>query len=108
MCRPIPFMTRGVCIDCGAQHDRDYSAWRCWDCTNALEAVRNSAMRAVVAAIKAGDLPPVRDQVCVDCEQPAVHYDHRDYSQPLKVAPRCRSCNYQRGPGLWQRPQYAA
>jgi len=36
---------------------------------------------------------------CTDCGKPAEVYDHRDYAEPLKVEPVCRSCNHKRGPG---------
>lgn len=34
---------------------------------------------------------------CVDCEQQAQVYDHRDYLAPLAVEPVCDPCNYKRG-----------
>lgn len=51
-----------------------------------------------------GKLPKVSTQKCVDCGRVAEHYDHRKYSEPLKVEPVCRICNYKRGPAtdfLW-------
>lgn len=55
----------------------------------------------VSAAIKRGDLPSLTTNVvdCADCGARAEQYDHRDYFQPMKVDPVCRSCNMRRGPG---------
>lgn len=108
MCRYLPFITRGVCIDCGSAHDRTNCAWRCGPCTSAVMRIRNEAKRRLNAEIQAGRMPRARELYCHDCERPALDYDHRDYSQPLKVTPLCRSCNLMRGPAAWQRPQYAA
>ena len=55
------------------------------------------AYAAVAQAVKTGDLPKVKSQVCVDCGNQAKHYDHRDYDKPLDVDPVCVSCNLKRG-----------
>lgn len=57
-----------------------------------------AAHKAVNKAVRAGILPKVSTQVCVDCGKPACDYDHRDYGKPLEVDPVCRSCNRRRGP----------
>lgn len=101
MARTIPFMQRGVCIDCGAAHKRDAVAWRCWACTAAVIRLRTRCVRAVKAAIARGDIAPADQLPCVDCGAPAKVYDHRDYSKPLGVQPVCTSCNFIRGPGRW-------
>lgn len=62
-----------------------------------MTATITAAVRAVAKAINSGVLPPVVGQDCDDCGAPAAQYDHRDYTQPLKVAPVCRSCNLLRG-----------
>jgi hypothetical protein len=54
------------------------------------------------AAIASGEMKPVSDFVCVDCEKPATAYDHRDYRKLLDVQPVCRTCNYKRGPAAWR------
>lgn len=54
--------------------------------------------KLVRAAIKRGELKPIKGQLCTDCGAPAKDYDHRDYSKPLEVDPVCRSCNLNRGP----------
>lgn len=61
---------------------------------------RRKAGPLVAKAIKAGKLMPIAECTCVDCGDPAHHYDHRDYEKPLEVDPVCRSCNYLRGSGL--------
>lgn len=60
------------------------------------------AIRAVRAAVEGGILPPVREMKCMDCDAPAVNYDHRWYSRPLKVDPVCSRCNNLRGPAYDQ------
>lgn len=55
------------------------------------------AIHAVNKAVKNGDLPHIRTQICVDCGAQARHYDHRDYDKPLIVEPVCVSCNLKRG-----------
>lgn len=54
----------------------------------------------VARAIRLGSLQRPHDFHCADCGGAAIHYDHRDYSQPLAVEPVCRKCNYKRGPAL--------
>lgn len=59
-----------------------------------------AAPRQVLVAIASGKLPKLDGSVpCQDCGSPAEHYDHRDYKNPLDVAPVCRTCNFRRGTG---------
>jgi hypothetical protein len=51
----------------------------------------------VALAVRLGYLKPARECSCVDCGNPAEHYDHRDYNKPLEVEAVCRPCNYKRG-----------
>jgi hypothetical protein len=55
------------------------------------------AHQAVHVAVQNGRLSPATSQACADCGTPAFGYDHRDYAQPLDVAPVCRRCNRKRG-----------
>lgn len=55
------------------------------------------AYLALSAAIRKGDIPPVKGLYCEDCATPAYAYDHRDYEKPLLVSPVCSSCNRRRG-----------
>lgn len=57
------------------------------------------AHRTVVKAMRNGDLPPLGIK-CVDCGGLATEWDHRDYNDPLRVDPVCRSCNCKRGEAL--------
>lgn len=58
---------------------------------------RQEAARAIAAERRHGRLSAPSDFVCTDCPRPAECYDHRDYGQPLRVDPVCRSCNVLRG-----------
>lgn len=64
---------------------------------------RSVAGALVAKAIREGRLKPAACYLCVDCGARAREYDHRDYNQPLKVEPVCRTCNRRRGPGKWVR-----
>ncbi len=57
----------------------------------------------IATAIKDGILQKPSCYLCVDCGKLAHQYDHRDYNQPLKVEPVCRSCNSARGPAIRKR-----
>jgi hypothetical protein len=64
-------------------------------------SVRIRAGAAVFAAVKSGRLPPLDGAIpCDDCGAEALHYDHRNYSEPLRVVPVCPSCNFARGRGI--------
>jgi hypothetical protein len=66
------------------------------------------AQKTVAKAKKDGQLKPATDFDCVDCGNPAIEYDHRDYSKPLQVDPVCRGCNVRRGPAVgWDRRMFA-
>lgn len=57
------------------------------------------AADAVRAAIIRGDLPPVRERLCVDCCARARHYHHENgYEKEalLDVVPLCFSCHRKR------------
>lgn len=63
------------------------------------KAIRYPATTAVLKAVASGTLKYLDGSVkCVDCGNPAIHYDHRDYGKPLEVEPVCGSCNLARGP----------
>lgn len=101
MARALPFRIEGVCIDCAAPFRRDMGSWRCWGCERAMAAIRARAMAAVHLAVASGAIPKAAMLPCIDCEEPASVYDHRDYRQPLNVVPVCRKCNQRRGPAAW-------
>jgi hypothetical protein len=61
--------------------------------------LQRRAASAVRHAVDAGRLPRLTGSIpCVDCGQPATAYDHRVYSQKLRVDPVCDRCNTLRGP----------
>ena len=45
------------------------------------------AMALVRRAIHWKALRPPHHFLCVDCGNPALYYDHRNYAQPLRVEP---------------------
>ena len=49
------------------------------------------AWKAVEYAMQTGKLPPL--DVCNQCDQPAKHYHHADYSKPLEVEALCVKCH---------------
>jgi len=77
------------CCKCESEKNKDY----------AQRTGMTAACAAVARAIKAGNLTPAKEHLCVDCGKQARDYDHRDYGRPLHVEPVCRSCNKLRGPG---------
>ena len=63
--------------------------------------IRCVAHLEVARAIRAGALKHPTALDCVDgCGKRATEYDHRDYTQPLKVDAVCRGCNAKRGAAL--------
>lgn len=96
---------RHRCVDCGCAVAADSpfgrpSAW-CFDCywfrRNVLDAIQDAAHRAVARAIAAGEIPAAARLNCTDCGRSADRYDHRDYTQPLRVDAVCARCNNWRG-----------
>ena len=60
--------------------------------------MRDRAIASVRRAVVKGILLKLDGSVkCVDCGEPAKHYDHRDYTKQLDVEPVCIACNYGRG-----------
>lgn len=108
--KPHKVGDRWACVDCGGEVRQDFfngkkrrPAMRCSSCDEArmlfLEVLsgRNAAALTVANARRAGLVPPPHDFACADCGRPAECYDHRDYGEPLKIDPVCRSCNIMRG-----------
>jgi hypothetical protein len=64
------------------------------------------AVAIVGLAVRAGRLPNLKriHVRCTDCPKRAAHYDHRDYSLPLNVAPVCCSCNIRRRHAIVSEP----
>lgn len=90
-------VTCGSCGDLHTTHKRARRFTRCPRCWMLVEQARAAAMLIVARAVKRGDLHHPSALQCADCDAPAIEYDHRDYSQPLKVDPVCRKHNLLRG-----------
>lgn len=88
------------CMHCGANTSGRQSVM-CGPCVYPHWRVRNEASRRLFKAVHSGIVPPAKGQKCADCGKDADRYDHRNYSQPLKVEPVCASCNTRRGPAVW-------
>lgn len=102
-----------TCITCGVVDlvTGGSSNYRCSKCRSIngidpLKTPKYLAHAAVAKAIRTGALVRPETFQCVDCQGAATVYDHRDYSQPLRVDPVCRSCNSRRGPAI--QPKAAA
>lgn len=99
-----------ACEMCGATHSRYYSAKYCMNCVqirnreSARRSARNNpnniARRMVALAVSTGFMRPASEFLCIDCGDPAKHYDHRDYNRPLDVDPVCTRCHGRRGRGI--------
>lgn len=90
------------CVYCERQSIRERGAQHCWDCHEQRRPFQRKANSAVSHAVAKGELPRLDGEIpCVDCGKPAQHYDHRDYSKPLDVAPVCWHCNRARGPAAF-------
>lgn len=98
----IAAMPKRTCAYCGLAipHSRtSLSPYCSLECACEVKKIFSKAIGAVHAAIRAGALPKLCGDIqCVDCGEPARHYEHRDYTKPLDVVPVCISCNYSRGP----------
>lgn len=91
-----------MCGACGRTYETHKMARvnaRCHECEVAAEQTRGLVTGMVAKAVRQGILPHPSTLKCSDCGIQASEYDHRDYSQPLQVAPVCRGCNVRRGPG---------
>lgn len=90
------------CALCGSSISRSrmlISPYCSIECSNKVAEIRSSVGAAIRKAVKSGVIQKLDGSVqCVDCGNPARHYDHRDYTKPLDVSPVCRSCNFKRGP----------
>lgn len=89
------------CLSCNKRFDRLVSLGRCLDCHYEYDKAKGRAHGAVRAAIRDGLLPHAKTLPCADCGGLSREYDHRDYTQPLNVAPVCHGCNLRRGAGYW-------
>lgn len=87
-----------VCAVCLVEFCGGHSAAYCGDCKPVVKKIiRNALSEAQKAQY---GLDP-KNFLCVDCAEPAVCFDHRDYSKPHELAAVCKSCNKRRGPADW-------
>lgn len=105
MGRKAGSVMRCVCRECGAVEVRSgcNAKFLCTACKPPLDPytqAKRAAHAAVATARRAGKLPDPYELDCVDCGEPAIEYEHRDYSKPLDVVPICRRCNLLRGRAL--------
>jgi hypothetical protein len=109
MARKPGALCRFVCTVCGAVEmvKGGTTNFRCTECRKDFYGCsprdtmgKITAGMAVQRAIRRGELPHPSLSECVDCGEPAVFFDHRDYNRPLDVVPVCHSCNLKRGPAI--------
>lgn len=91
-----------LCLDCGQEYRaNNVHQRRCTPCRigGYGAKLRVSARNAVARAVAAGKLVRLAEVhvACVDCGARATRYDHRDYTQPLRVDPVCHPCDRARG-----------
>lgn len=91
----------GTCMFCGEMKEphRLLISPYCYECASQVNEQSRKCSVAVKKEILAGNIPRLDGSIpCIDCGEPAEHYDHRDYNKPLDISAVCRSCNYKRGP----------
>lgn len=94
-------MRHNECVHCGAP-TADPMGRRCATCREGNAEVERVAHMRLKTQIAKGNIPPAKRFSCVDCQKPALDYDHRDYTKPFAVEPVCRSCNLKRGAAIWR------
>ena len=62
------------------------------------------AISIVNSEVAKGAIKPAKEFMCVDCGDPAQHYDHRSYRKPLEIEPVCQKCNVARGRAIEMPP----
>lgn len=102
-----------LCLRCGVNevHGQYKHACFCRECGWQREEIARKAIAQVHRAQRQGLIPKAKTATCVDCGAPGFDNDHRDYMEPLKVVPVCRSCNQRRGPAfddIWRSPSTQA
>lgn len=91
------------CKICGRLYIGRRPSKTCIWCTAEMRPIQRKAIQQVNAAVRRGDLPALTgQQLCHDCGQPAVMYDHRDYRNAMDVHAVCASCNCRRGRAVWR------
>ena len=76
----------------------------CRECYKERSIIQHRTCSKVGWAKISGKLPRLDGTIkCMDCGEPAMVYEHRDYFKPLDVDPVCKKCNRLRGEGKWKR-----
>jgi hypothetical protein len=70
--------------------------------TPTFRRIRNEANRLLSVRIRRKELPRAADAgPCCDCGGVVgLQYDHRNYSDPMRVEIVCAACNQKRGPAV--------
>lgn len=99
-----------ICVACGKRY-KTPEKWAaqsyCFNCAADAHYARNDATSEVTKAIRLGVLMRADQFRCVDCDNWAAVWDHRDYHKPFQVEPVCKSCNSRR-PAAYRREARAA
>lgn len=88
-----------ICEICSGPAYRASWGAVCLDCREAREIEVRESHRIFAGALREGQFQSLPDgkTECVDCDAPAMVWEHRDAREPLSVEPCCRSCNRRRG-----------
>lgn len=89
-----------ICPICKIKVTDKKAAIYCLECRILVRTIQKRIGLNLSYAIKKGNILKAEGQLCVDCGNPAVCYDHRDYGKPLQVDPVCKKCNHHRGPAI--------
>lgn len=67
---------------------------------------KKKAKEAVKYAVKLGEIPKIKTQKCLCCDEQAIHYHHWSYEKEhwLDVIPLCRTCHVDIHNGLISYP----
>jgi hypothetical protein len=88
-----------LCYGCGGTRPRSRQLF-CALCGPVYRKIQRAAKGQFAQGLRTGAVASVIGRPCEDCGEPAMHSDHRNYLEPLRVAPTCHRCNLRRGPGI--------
>lgn len=92
-------MNKELCHQCKERISFGHSLF-CEICAVVWFRARSRAVSKTTVRVRHGEILAAKFYSCIDCGNPAAHYDHRDYSKPKEVVPVCRLCNIKRGPAV--------
>lgn len=96
----IPTETK-PCKRCKVPYLGAVQSQYCKPCRPIVSNARQNAYYHLGKAIARGDIVHPSTLKCRDCGGGATSYEHRNYSEPLRVDPICFSCNKRRGAAEW-------